>query len=366
MKKSVLSLLLVMVMALLLFVSGCAGRTDEKETKEEPETVTEGVIEEVTPEPTEEAKEPVEVALEDVDISVAALKGPTAMGMVKLMEESEGDLTETNHYTFTISAAPDEITPAIIQGKVDIAAVPANLAAVLAKKTEGGVKVIAINTLGVLYIVENGETINSVEDLKGKTIYASGKGSTPEYALNYMLKSNGIDPDSDVTIEFKAEHTECVSALEADPDGVAMLPQPFVTVAQLSNEKTRIALDMTKEWEEASKANGSSASLVTGVVIARSEFIDEHPEAVKLFLDQYEKSVAFTNENTEEAAGLIESYDIIKAAVAKKAIPYCNIVCIKGSDMKEKLSGYLGELYNQNPEAVGGAEPSDEFYYIAE
>ena len=366
MKKSVLSLLLVMVMALLLIASGCAGRTDEKETKEEPETMTERVIEEVTPEPEESKEEPANEALEDVDISVAALKGPTAMGMVKLMEESEGDLTESNHYTFTISAAPDEITPAIVQGKVDIAAVPANLAAVLSKKTEGGVKVIAINTLGVLYIVENGETINSVEDLKGKTIYASGKGSTPEYALNYMLKSNGIDPDSDVTIEFKAEHTECVSALEADPDGVAMLPQPFVTVAQLSNEKTRIALDMTKEWEEASKANGSSASLVTGVVIARSEFIDEHPEAVKLFLDQYEKSVAFTNENTEEAAGLIERYDIIKAAVAKKAIPYCNIVCIKGSDMKEKLSGYLGELYNQNPEAVGGAEPSDEFYYIAE
>jgi len=305
--------------------------------------------------------------VEDTTISVAALKGPTSMGMVKLMSDSDASLTKTNHYNFTIAGAADEITPALIQGTVDIAAVPANLASVLYNKTEGGIEVLAINTLGVIYIVENGETIISVSDLKGKTIYASGKGATPEYALNYMLKANGIDPETDVTIEYKSEHAECLSALEADPEGgVAMLPQPFVTTAMLNNENIRIAIDMTQEWEKAAKAQGSSASLLTGVVVARTEFVKEHPEAVKLFLEQYEESVKYTNENPTDASTLIENYGIIKAAVAFRAIPSCNITFIAGNDMKEKLSGYLNELYAQNPAAVGGAVPNEDFYYIYE
>ncbi len=366
MKRKFISVICAAVLVMTTALMGCGNETANKQEETpvtESETVTEEVTEEVTPEPTEVVEEAPAVVYEDVDINVAALKGPTAMGMVKLMDESDKGETATNHYTFTISAAPDEITPAIVQGNLDIAAVPANLAAVLYNKTKGGVKVIAVNTLGVLYIVENGETINTVEDLRGKTIYASGKGATPEYALNYMLSANGINPDTDVTIEYKAEHAECVSALENDPDGVAMLPQPFVTTAQLQNEKTRIALDMTKEWQNAASASGSGATLITGVVIARTQFVEEHPEAVDLFLEQYGESVDFTNENIDEASTLIENYGIIKAAVAAKAIPYCNITCMAGDEMKEKLSGYLGELYNQNPESVGGELPKDEFYY---
>lgn len=299
----------------------------------------------------------------DTDIKVAALKGPTAMGMVKLMSDSDAGDTDTNHYTFTIAASADEVTPSLIQGDIDIAAVPANLASVLYNKTEGGVTVLAVNTLGVLYIVENGDTIQSVADLKGKTIYASGKGATPEYALNFMLSSNGIDPETDVTVEYKSEHAECVSALEADPNGVAMLPQPFVTTAQMSNENTRIALDMTEEWQKAAEAAGSDATLITGVIVARTAFVEENPEAVKVFMEQYKNSVAYTNENVSEAATLIENYGIIKAAVAEKAIPYCNITFIDGSDLHDKLSGYLSELYNQNPASVGGALPGEDFYY---
>lgn len=353
MKKKLLSLLMATALMATCLV-GCGstatgedGPTAEFEASKEKEPVA------------EEAH-----TADDVDINVAALKGPTAMGMVKLMDESDNGETATNHYTFTIAAAPDEITPNLIQGNYDIAAVPANLASVLFNKTEGQMQVLAINTLGVLYIVENGETINSVEDLKGKTIYASGKGATPEYALNYMLSSNGIDPQKDVTIEYKSEHAECVSALVNDEDGVAMLPQPFATTALMQNENMRIALDMTKEWESAAKANGSSASLVTGVIVARKVFVDAHPEAVEIFLNQYENSIKYTNDNVEDASALIEKYDIIKAAVAQKAIPYCNITYIVGSDMKDKLSGYLEELCNQNPEAVGGQVPADEFYYI--
>ena len=347
------------VAALLVCGTVACGNTNDSASTEEQESAA---VEE-TVEPVAEPEEE-EVVYEDADVRVAALKGPTAMGMVQLMDAADNDDTASNHYTFTIAAAPDEITPSIVQGNVDIAAVPANLASVLFNKTEGKVQVLAINTLGVLYIVENGETISSVEDLKGKTIYASGKGATPEFALNYMLSSNGIDPEKDVTIEYKSEHAECVAALTNDEDGVAMLPQPFATTALMQNENMRIALDMTTEWESAAKASGSNASLVTGVVVARTDFVNEHPDAVKLFMEQYAESTTFTNDNVEEASELIEKYDIIKAAVAKQAIPYCNITCISGTDMKDKLSGYLQELFNQNPEAVGGKLPTDEFYYI--
>ena len=301
--------------------------------------------------------------ISDTDIKVAALKGPTAMGMVKLMDESDNGETGANHYSFTIAGSADEITPSLVQGEIDIACIPANLAAVLYGKTDGSIKVLAINTLGVLYIVENGTSIESVSDLKGKTIYASGKGATPEYALNYLLTSNGIDPEKDVTIEYKSEHTECVSALESDPDGVAMLPEPFVTTVKLANENTRVAIDMTEEWEKCAKAGGSDASLITGVVVARTDFISEHKDAVDLFLKQYKESVDFTNENNDDAAALIENYGIIKEAVAKIAIPNCNITFIDGSEMNSKLNGYLETLFKQNPDSVGGEIPDDDFYY---
>lgn len=361
MKKKLIAFFCAATLLTAAVFTGCGSSTTDTSTDET--AVTEESADQASDTTADTAEE---TTAPDTDIRVAALKGPTAMGMVKLMDDSDNDATETNHYTVTIAGAADEITPSLIQGEVDIAAVPANLAAVLSKKTDGGIQVLAINTLGVLYIVENGDTINSVSDLKGKTIYASGKGATPEYALNYMLTANGIDPETDVTIEYKSEHSECVSALEADPDGVAMLPQPFVTTAQMSNENTRVALDMTEEWQKAAEANGSAATLVTGVVVARTDFINENPEAVALFMDQYEESVAYTNENISDASALIEKYDIIKAAVAEKAIPYCNITFISGDEMKEKLGGYLEELFNQNPESVGGEVPGDTFYYTAQ
>ena len=182
-----------------------------------------------------------------VDMNVTALKGPTAMGMVKFMNDCEEETITDNNYNFSIAASIDEVTPKIVQGEIDIAAVPANVASVLYNNTEGGVKVLAINTLGVLYMVESGDTIHSAEDLRGKTIYASGKGATPEYALNYILEQNGIDPAKDVTIEWKSEHSECVAALNASENAIAMLPQPFVTTAQSKNSNLRVALDLTEE-----------------------------------------------------------------------------------------------------------------------
>lgn len=296
-------------------------------------------------------------------VRVTALKGPTAMGMVPMMESVTGTSNGQNTYTYTITPSVDAVTPALVQGETDIAAVPANLASVLYNNTKGQVQVLAINTLGVLYIAESGESVQSVSDLKGKTIYASGKGASPEYALNYILSANGIDPEKDVTIEWKAEHSECVAALSSQEGGIAMLPQPFVTTAQAKNEKLRIALDLTEEWDKVQEGSETPSAMLTGVVVVRTQFAQKHPEAVNAFLDSYKASVEYANANVEETAELIEAHDIVPAPVARKALPACNIVFIEGDEMKEKLSGYLNVLYEQNPKAVGGQLPGEDFYY---
>lgn len=285
------------------------------------------------------------------------------MGMVKFMNDAEsGELTD-NNYNFSITAATDEVSAALIQGKTDIAAVPANLASALYNNTDGGVQVLAINTLGVLYIVENGDSVQSAQDLRGKTIYSSGKGTTPEYALNYILRENGIDPASDVTIEWKSEQAECLSAIQNEANAIAMLPQPFVTTAQTQNPDLRVALDLTAEWDKLQADSDTPSSLVTGVVVARTDFVEEHPEAVAAFMKHYQESVDYVNDNVSDAAQLVGNYEIVTAEVAEKAIPECNIVFISGDEMKEKLSGYLTVLFDQNAESVGGALPDESFYY---
>ena len=305
-------------------------------------------------------------AEESVTVRVAALKGPTAMGMVKLMSDSDaaaesGEETTGNTYEFTLAASADEVTPKLMQGELDIACVPANLASVLYNRTEGGIVTLAVNTLGVLYIVENGNAVASMADLAGKTIVASGKGSTPEYALRYLLTENGIDPDTGVTIDWKSEHSECVASLASGAATIAMLPQPFVTVAQTQLPDLRVALDLTEEWD----ALDNGSALLTGVVVARADFVKEHPAAVSDFLEQYSASVDWVNANTADAAELIGGYDIVDAAVAEKALPYCNIVCVTGTEMMDMLSGYLSVLWEQDAESVGGGMPNDDFYYGA-
>ena len=305
-------------------------------------------------------------------VRLAALKGPTAMGLVELMslsdtanemmEGKENVVSTGNTYEFTLAGSADEVTPALIKGDLDMACVPANLAAVLYGKTGGAVEVLAVNTLGVLYIVENGETVQSMADLKGQTIVAAGKGSTPEYALRYLLTENGIDPDKDVTIDWKSEHSECVAALASGQAAIALLPQPFVTVAQTKIEGLRMALDLTAEWDKLD--NGSR--LVTAGIVVRREFAQQHPEAVEGFLKDYAASAQYVNEHVDEAAQLIEKYNIVKAAVAKKALPQCNIVCLTGEEMHSAVAGYLQVLSDLNPKAVGGQLPGEDFYYLNE
>ncbi|MDD4572793.1 MAG: ABC transporter substrate-binding protein [Sphaerochaeta sp.] len=303
----------------------------------------------------------LEAGTKPVDVKVLAMKGPTAMGMVSLMEEAKKGVMDGNAYTFDDLATIDVVVAKLAKGEVDIAAIPANLSSVLFNNTKGALKVLAINTLGVLYIMESGDTVTSIEDLAGKTIYSTGKGASPEYALKYLLNAYGI---KDVTIVWKSETVECVAALAQTPNSIAVLPQPFATAAMMKNPDIRIALDMTQLWEEIQDTEAFPSTMMTGVVVARTPFIAEHPEAVSRFLDHYARSVEYVQNNHEEAARLIGDLDIVPAPVALKALPYCNITYIDGAEMKNKLSGYLNVLFVQNPKSVGGALPTDEFYFI--
>lgn len=345
MMKRVMSLGLSLALAISL--AACSGSVSEAVSSASP-----------TAEPTAapEAEAPV------TTFRIAGLKGPTTMGMVKLMSDAEAGETHQD-YQVTMYGAADEVVPLLVKGDIDLAAIPANLAANLYNQTEGKVQVAAINTLGVLYVVTTGDDVKSVEDLKGKTVYSTGKGTTPEYVLNYILKENGIDPEKDLTVEYKSEATEVAAALQAADEGaIAVLPQPYVTAAQSQIEGLNVALNLTEEWNKVS----TDSDLVTGVLVASTEFIEQNEAAFEEFLKDYQASIEWVNSNTADAAELVANYGIVaKAPLAQKALPACNITYVDGAEMKTKLSGYLQVLFDQNPKAVGGAMPGDDFYYGA-
>ncbi len=289
---------------------------------------------------------------DDTEIRIAALKGPTGMGMVKL-----ADKQNYPNYTVSIEASPDALNPRIISGEVDVAAVPVNLASVLYNKLDGDISVLAVSTLGVLYVVEAGSEVNSVADLAGKTVYATGQGATPEYILNYLLDKNGVA--GSVEVNYVGEHAALATMLADGSAEIGMLPEPNVTSTLAGNDNLRIALNLTEEWNKV-----CSTELVQGVVIARKSFVNEHPEAIEQFLREYEKSSAFVNENIDEAAKLIVDVGIIgNVEIAKKAIPNCNISFSKGEAMHKAVEGMLAVLFEANPKSIGGKLPDKDFYY---
>lgn len=334
----------VVAAAMSLSLAACGASASSSEAASTAETAPASTVAEATASP--------ETAAEG--LRIAGLKGPTTMGLVNLMNSEEGA-----DYTFTMYGAADEIVPLLVKGELDAAAIPANLAATLYQKTEGQVEVACVNTLGVLYILEKGDSIQSVADLKGQTIVTTGKGTTPEYVLRYVLSENGIDPDTDVTIEYCSEATEALSQVQAGVANIAMLPQPFVTSALSQVEGLRVALDMNEEWQ---KVAGSQ--LVTGVLVVRKDAVEAAPDAFAAFLDGYAASVEAANTDLEGTAALCESYGIVaKAALAQKALPECNIVFETGEQMKTDLTNYFQVLYDADPTSVGGALPADDFYY---
>ena len=295
-------------------------------------------------------------------IRVGGLKGPTTMGLVKLMDDAENGKAQ-NDYEFTMVTAADELTALVAGNKVDIALLPANVAGVLYNKTTGGISVIDVNTLGVLYLVSSDTSVTSIDQLKGKTVYLTGKGTTPEYSLRYLMSAAELTED-DVTLEFKSEPAEVASVLAEDPSRIGLLPQPFVTSALAQNESLSVILDLTKAWDEAQEQAETRSRMITGVTIVNNDFLAAHGDLVDTFLSEHEASIRFTSEDPDTASMLIEAAGIVpKAAVAKKALPGCNIAFLSGGEMKTALSGYLKALFDQNPASTGGALPDDAFYY---
>lgn len=298
---------------------------------------------------------------EPTSVRVGSLKGPTSIGLVELMERSENRETK-NDYTFTMEVAADTLLTQMVQEELDIALVPANVASVLYNKTEGQIVAIDVNTLGVLYMVTADESIENIQDLKGKTIYLTGKGTTPDYVLQYVLEENNISLD-EVTLEYKSEATEVAAVLGSEENAVGLLPQPFVTAATTQNENLKIVFDMNEEWNQLQGEDGSM--MVTGVTVVRKAFLEEHENAVQNFLDDHKQSAEYVNTNVDEAAALVVKAGIIeKEPIAKKAIPYCNVTFIDGEEMQNALSGYLNVLFEKDVKAVGGNLPEEDFYYI--
>lgn len=355
MKKKWISLFMALV-CMFVFLAGCGQTEPEQEITENTN------MEEATAKNTNGDETETEDTITDT-VVVASLKGPTSMGLVTLMDKAERNETEIP-YEFIMETSADTLLPMVLKGEVDIALVPANVAGILYNKTlamdvESDIVVIDINTLGVLYLVTGRDDISAMKDLEGKTIYLTGKGTTPDYVLNYLLTENQVE---DVTLEYKSEAAEVAAMLKENPEAIGLLPQPFVTAACMQNEALSVALDFNKEWAAVQGESGSS--LVTGVTIARKAFVEEHSELVKQFMTEHRESIEYVNANPKEAAALVVKAGIVeKEPIAEKAIPGCSLAYLDGGDMKQALSGYLKVLYNQNPDSVGGTLPDDEFYY---
>lgn len=295
---------------------------------------------------------------EEAPMRVYTLAGPTGIGMAGIMEGNEGA------YEFTLCSAANDIVAAIASGSADVAACPTNLAATLCQKTSGAVQLLALNTLGVLHVVTADESIQSVQDLAGRTVYATGQGSVPEYALSYILEQNGLT--GSVTVEYVAEHSELATMLAAGRAQIGVLPEPHVTSALMQNDSLRAALDVTAMFEDAARADGKEGMVLSmGCVIVRRAYAQEHPEALAQFMADYAASVEMVNADVSGAAQLVQKHGILpKAAVAERAIPNCHIVFITGEAMRAQIEPLYQLLYDANPASVGGAMPDDAFYYV--
>lgn len=299
---------------------------------------------------------------EDVKIRIGALKGPTTIGILDMLQRDQGENGNGN-YESQMAVAAEELLALFAKGELDIALVPANVAATFYQKLGGGVTVIDVNTLGVLYAVTGDEEIGEIKDLEGKTVYLTGKGMTPEATVRYLMKKNGIS-EADYRLEFKAEATEVAAALAENPQAIGILPQPFVTAALMQNDKLKVAIDLNQEWK---RTESNSEGMVTGVTIARREFVEEHPQFIETFLEDHGQSVEAALEDTERVAKLTVDYGIVaKEGIAMKAIKQCNLVCITGESMQEILTDYLKVLAEFKKELVGGALPGEDFYYLGD
>jgi NitT/TauT family transport system substrate-binding protein len=366
--KRIKSIVLCLITLLIFgFLVGCASNQSNTPTSEPIPEQTEETVQpeedmnenaEEQYEPEEEQYESEEEALIGAHIRVGTLRGPSGMGMAGLMAQAEEGLTE-NDYTFTLGGTPEEMTAGLISGELDIAQLPANAASVLYNRTDGEVKVIALNTFGVLFILDSTGEVHEIEDLRGRTLNITGQGATPQFALEHILRANDLEPGVDVEIVFNTEHTELATLMVAGDVTLGMLPQPFVTTAMNQSDDIQIAIDLTQAWEES-----SPGSLIQGSLVVRTEFLEENPEAVELFLQDHAASISFVTSNVEDAAELIEHFDIIPAPIARQAIPRSNLVHVDGLEMQSLLEEFMAVLFEADPQAIGGEMPSERFFFV--
>lgn len=343
MKKNTITIMLCLVLALSLLV-GCGTKNTSSSTDIPETTAT------ATPSPTQQ-----------VNVTVGGLVGPTSIGMIKMISEKALN-SDAYAVNYEIANAPDTLTAKVINGEVQIAALPTNSAAVLYNKTKGQIQFLAQNTLGVLYLVgKDAAGITSISDLAGKTIAISGSGGVPQYAMEYILDKAGIK-DS-VTLNYLPDHASVAQALLAGDAEMAVLPQPFVTQVLAKDATMKILLDLNKEWDAASEGK---STLTMGCLVVNKAFADANPEFIAEFLAQYEASVNFVNANPKDAAVMVAEAGIVPSAeLAEKAIPYCNIVFKDAQSAKTEINGFLQVLYDFDPASIGGAMPDDGFYYSA-
>ncbi len=332
--------LAAMVLMLTLFISGCTSEETASLSSSSNNSSTEATTD--------------DIEAQADDLRIVSMKGPTSVGLAAMMKEEQGE--------FSITEPADQVGPTLLQDKADIALVPANVAALLYQKTDGGIRVIDINTLGVLFVVTGDKTITSIDRLEGKTIYMTGKGTIPEYTLVSLLNKKNLSL-SDVDIQFKSDPTEVAALIASDPSAIGILPQPYAAALTLKNANLDMTLNLAQEWEQ--MMDEEEGAFITGVTIARASFIDEHPELIQEFLKRHSASVAIAQNSPESIAQIVVDAGIIdNPDVALQAIPYCNVVCLTGEPMKEALAGYLNKLYEQNPASIGGALPGDNFYFL--
>ena len=292
--------------------------------------------------------------------NVSFLSGPTGVGAAKLMEDNAN--SDSPSWNCSIAATNDEIVPMLNQGTLDIAATATNVAANLYNKTSGKITMLAVNTEGVLYVLEKGDSVQSISDLKGKSIYApiTAKGANPEFIFNHLLTANGVQP-SEVTIEWLTPQ-EITAKLTASDSGIALLPVPAATAVLLKDQGVRQALDLSQEWSQVSES-----PLVMGCVVVRTQFLEEHPEVVDAFLKEYQASIAYMKApaNLDAGAALVAKHGITaNPQIAKKAIPQCNLTYLAGDEMRQAVEDYYQVLYQADPAAIGGAMPHENFYFL--
>lgn len=345
--KKVLSIALIIVLTLSLIACSQDASMNEENDR------TSDVVDE-----TEKVNEEVNIE-EPLQVEVAGLNGPTSMGMIKLFEEYTQP-EENIKINYTSASAPDQLIGKLIQGELDFAAVPTNLASIIYNKTEGAYQLTNINTLNVMYILTNGVEVSSIKDLKGKTVHISGKGSTPDFVMKYLLEKNGLVLDEDVILDFSLDHASLAQALSAGDVEIAVLPQPFVTIVKMNNKDINVAVDLLEEWQ----AVAGDGLFAMGGLVVRTKFAEENPEIVEDFLKAYQESVSYVNDNPSEASVLIEKYGVLpKAKIAELAIPLSNIVYMDAYENKDAIDEYYKVLYDFNPASIGGKLPDNQFYY---